>query len=41
MTISCLEVLMVLLKETNTFSQSNRSVKTCVAKICELASEHY
>ena len=41
MTISCLEVLMVLLKETNKYAQSNRNVKNCVAKICELASEHY
>ena len=41
MAVSCLEVLMVLLKDTNNFAQKAKNVKNCVTKICELASENY
>ena len=41
MVVSCLEVLMVLLKDTVTFAQKARNVKNCVTKICELAGENY
>ena len=41
MVVSCLEVLMVLLKDTVAFAQKARNVRTCVTKICELASDNY
>ena len=41
MVVSCLEVLMVLLKDTQVFAQKTRNVKNCVTKICELASDNY
>ena len=41
-TIICsLEVLMVLLKETHSFTQRQRNVKKCVGLVCTMASEHF
>lgn len=38
--ISCLEVLMVLLKDSYSYSMSNENVKACVTKITVIAYEN-
>lgn len=39
--ISSLEVLMVLLKDTNSYCQRRRCIEKCVMRICALAAEHF
>ena len=39
--ISSLEVLMVLLTDTNQFAQRSRNFKKCAESICKLSAEHF